>query len=40
MPNITLEERKITFKQIGYVAKNSTHTIIRYVVDKEFDNEK
>ena len=40
MPNITLEERKITFKQIGYVAKNNVHTIVRYVVDKEFDNEK
>ncbi len=40
MPNLSLEERKLLFKQIGYVVKNSSHTIVRYVVDKEFDNEK
>ena len=40
MPNLSLEERKIMFNQIGYIVKNSSHTIIRYVVDKEFDNEK
>jgi len=40
MPNLTLEERKTTFNQIGFIVKNSSHTIIRYVVDKEFDNEK
>lgn len=40
MPNLTLEEKKTTFNQIGYVVKNSSHTIIRYIVDKEFENEK
>ena len=40
MPNLTLEEKKIMFNQIGYVVKNSSHTIIRYIVDKEFENEK
>ena len=40
MPNLTLEERKLLFNQIGYIVKNSSHTIIRYIVDKEFDNEK
>ncbi|MGM9877630.1 MAG: type VII secretion protein EssC [Bacilli bacterium] len=40
MPNISLEERKLMFNQIGYVVKNSSHTIIRYIVDKEFENEK
>ncbi len=40
MPNLTIEERKIMFPQIGYVVKDSSHTIIRYIVDKEFDDEK
>ncbi len=40
MPNLSLEERKMVFSQIGYIVKNSSHTIIRYVVDKEFDDEK
>ena len=40
MPNITLEERKINFSEIGYIVKNNSHTIVRYVVDKEFDNEE
>ena len=40
MPNLSLEERKIMFNQIGYIVKNSSHTIVRYIVDKEFENEK
>jgi hypothetical protein len=40
MPNLSLEERKVMFNQIGYIVKNSSHTIVRYIVDKEFENEK
>lgn len=40
LPNLTLEDRKQLFNQIGYIVKNSSHTIVRYIVDKEFDNEK
>ena len=40
MPNLSMEERKTDFKQMGFIVKNSSHTIVKYVVDKEFDNEK
>ena len=40
MPNLSMDEKKVMFNQIGYVVKNSNHTIVRYIVDKEFDNEK
>lgn len=40
MPNLSMEERKTIFKQMGYVVKNSSHTTIKYIVDKEFDDEK
>ena len=40
MPNLTLEDKKVMFNQIGYVVKNNSHTIVKYVVDKEFKNEK
>ena len=40
MPNLTLDDKRIMFKQIGYIVKNNSHTIVRYVVDKEFKDEK
>ena len=40
MPNLSLDEKKISFTEIGYAVKNNKHTIMRYIVDKEFDNEK
>ncbi|MBQ6285218.1 MAG: type VII secretion protein EssC [Bacilli bacterium] len=40
MPNLTMEERRTVFKQMGYVVKNSSHKTIKYIVDKEFDDEK
>ena len=40
MPNLTLEDKKVMFNQIGYIVRNNSHTIIKYVVDKEFKNEK
>ncbi len=40
MPNLSMDERKTVFNQMGFVVKNSSHTTVKYVVDKEFDNEK
>ena len=40
MPNLSMDERKVMFNQIGFVVKNSSHTTVKYVVDKECDNEK
>ncbi len=40
MPNLSMDERKVDFNQMGFVVKNSSHTTVKYVVDKEFDNEK
>ena len=40
MPNLTLDDKRIMFDQIGYIVKSNSHTIVRYVVDKEFKDEK
>ena len=40
MPNLGINDRKVMFDEIGYVVKDSNHTIVRYVIDKGDQNEE
>lgn len=40
MPELTTDERKLSFEEMAFVLKEGNHKAIRYVVDKEFDDEK
>ena len=39
VPNITIEERKMNFPCIGYSIVKGNHTIIKYMVEEEEENE-
>lgn len=39
-PNLSFEEKKIMFKNIGYIVKDGYCDIIKYAIDREIENEK
>ena len=39
MPELNLNDKRTSFPQIGYVVNDTSHTIIKYIVDKECNTE-
>src|SRR5574344_369970 len=40
IPNLTISEKKIIFKDIAYIVKDSKHIIVRHVIDEGVDYEE
>ena len=38
-PNVSVDERQINFQQIGYQVENGKHSIIKFMIEREEEQE-